>query len=202
MSHPQARARSGLVQRGCSYCIASLAVCRSRPICVWGQHDQLLWCVIQSSLAAKILRVPYLPGVLSVGIKGDSCYYGATTRELSTSLLHFICILNRSDYSAIDMFLASMGELAKSWASNQANSPLTYVSLPSFLGTLMNMQIDDHQRQLLSLLPYLWLAWAHCTVLLAHSHQLPLLASSTSSLALYESPLYHQSRTVQLPFRI
>ena len=46
VSHPQDRARPGLVQRGCSYVYASLAVCRSRPICVQGQQDQLLWCVI------------------------------------------------------------------------------------------------------------------------------------------------------------
>ena len=71
-----------------------------------GQHDQLLRCVMQS-FSVKILRVSYLPGMLSVGIQGDSCSYGATTREVSASLLRFVCTLKRSDCFVVVIFLAS-----------------------------------------------------------------------------------------------
>ena len=44
---------------------------------------------MRSPRPAEILRVPSLPGTLSIGTKGDSCFYGATARgEVSATFLY------------------------------------------------------------------------------------------------------------------
>ena len=53
---------------------------------------------MRSLRSAEILRVPSPPGTLSVGTKGDSCFYGATARgEVGATFCTYVASLTRSD---------------------------------------------------------------------------------------------------------